>query len=107
MMRRMAVAKWLSYLFHGPAWITFLAMGMATGGVAVCTFDLFELFRANFDLWASYGAMAIFEASPLQLARTDRLGLSGRRLLSRVQGLHGRIAGARAAAPTSGREKSL
>ena len=45
----------LNRLFHGPAWLTFLAMGVAAGGFALCSFNLFELFRANFalhrDLW--------------------------------------------------------
>ena len=52
MVRAHAVREMLSYLFHGPAWLTFLAMGAAGGGFAVCTFDLFELFSANFKLIA-------------------------------------------------------
>jgi hypothetical protein len=39
----MRLATWLSYLFHGPAWITFIVMGLATGGVALCTYGLFEI----------------------------------------------------------------
>jgi hypothetical protein len=61
------LAKCLSYLFHGPAWLTFLAMGVATGGVALCTSNLFMIFRANIGLLATYGAMAVFDGGLRQL----------------------------------------
>ncbi len=73
----MRLAKWLSYLFHGPAWITFLVMGLATGGVALCTLDLFTIFRANFDLLTTYGAMAIFDGGLLQLVELVVWGYLG------------------------------
>ena len=63
----MALAKWLSFLFHGPAWLTFLVMGAATGGVALCTYDLFTIFRANFNLLTTYGIMAVFDGGFVQL----------------------------------------
>jgi hypothetical protein len=73
----MLLAKWLSRLFHGPAWITFLAMGLATGGVALCTIDLFTIFRANFLLLTTYGAMAIFDGGLLQLLQLIVWGYLG------------------------------
>jgi hypothetical protein len=67
MVRAMRLAKILSYLFYGPAWLTFLVMGVAAGGFAVCTFNLFELFSANFKLIAGYGWMAVVDGGLLQL----------------------------------------
>ncbi len=57
----------LNRLFHGPAWLTFIVMGLATGGFALCTYNLFELFRANFNLIATYGLMGILDGGFLQL----------------------------------------
>ncbi len=54
-------------LCHGPAWLAFGAMGLATAGFALCSYNLFEMFRANFRLIESYGAMAIFDGGLLQL----------------------------------------
>ncbi len=62
----MIVARWLHRLFHGPAWLTFIAMGVATAGFALCSFNLFELFRANIRLLATYGAMAAFDGGVVQ-----------------------------------------
>jgi hypothetical protein len=73
----MRFAKWLSYLFHGPVWLTFLATGAATGGVALCTFDLFTIFRANFVLLTTYGAMAVFDGGLLQLVELIFWGYLG------------------------------
>jgi hypothetical protein len=73
----MPLVKALSYLFHGPAWLTFLAMGAATGGVALCTFDLFSIFRANYSLLTTYGAMAIFDGGLLQLVEIVSWGYLG------------------------------
>ena len=42
-------------------------MGLATGGFALCSFNLFELFHANFQLIATYGVMAAFDGGLLQL----------------------------------------
>ena len=56
----------LNRLFHGPAWLTFLVMGMAAGGLALCSFNLLFLFQANYNLLFSYGAMAAFDGGLLQ-----------------------------------------
>jgi hypothetical protein len=53
-------------LFHGPAWLAFLAMGVAVGGFALCLFNLFSLFQANLTLIATYGAMGAFDGGILQ-----------------------------------------
>ncbi|HKN27729.1 MAG TPA: hypothetical protein VJY34_07535 [Roseiarcus sp.] len=58
--------KLLNRLFHGPAWLAFLAMGVAAGGLALCSFNLLYLFQANFNLIATYGAMAAFDGGILQ-----------------------------------------
>jgi hypothetical protein len=58
--------KLLHRLFHGPAWLTFFVMGLAAGGFALCSFNLFELFRANLSLIATYGAMAAFDGGLIQ-----------------------------------------
>jgi hypothetical protein len=64
----------LNRLFHGPAWLTFLAMGVAAGGFALCSFNLFELFRANLGLLATYGAMAVFDGGLLQFVELAAWG---------------------------------
>jgi hypothetical protein len=73
----MWLARFLSYLFHGPAWLTFLVMGAAAGGFAVCTVGLFEIFRANFNLIADYGWMAIVDGGFLQLVELIVWGYLG------------------------------
>ncbi len=39
----MALLKVLNRLFHAPAWLTFLVMGLAAGGLALCSFNLLSL----------------------------------------------------------------
>src|SRR5882724_9219509 len=56
----------LNRLFHGPAWLTFLVMGSAAGGLALCSFNLLFLFQANSKLLFTYGAMAAFDGGLLQ-----------------------------------------
>src|ERR1700677_2018347 len=56
----------LNRLFYGPAWLTFLVMGMAAGGLAVCSFNLLFMFQANYHLLFTYGAMAAFDGGLLQ-----------------------------------------
>jgi hypothetical protein len=56
----------LERLFHGPAWFTFLFMGIAAGGLALCSFNLLFLFQANFKLLWTYGAMAAFDGGAMQ-----------------------------------------
>jgi hypothetical protein len=63
----MALLKLLNRLFHGPAWLTFLVMGIAAGGLALCSFNLLFLFQANFTLLWTYGAMAAFDGGVMQL----------------------------------------
>lgn len=63
----MALVNLLNRLFHGPAWLTFLVMGIAAGGLALCSFNLLFLFQANFRLLFTYGAMAAFDGGVLQL----------------------------------------
>src|SRR6202161_534374 len=56
----------LNRLFYGPAWLTFLVMGMAAGGLALCSFNLLFMFQANYHLLFTYGAMAAFDGGLLQ-----------------------------------------
>ncbi len=89
------MTRLLYRLFHGPAWLTFPAMGLAAGAVALCSFNLFELFRANFRLLATYGLMAALDGGALQLVELVVLGLSRPCLLRSLQGLSRRPADAR------------
>ena len=73
----MAIAKFLAYLFHGPAWLTFLVMGAAGGGVAVCTFHLYETFSANFELLTTYGVMGLVDGGLRQLLELILWGYAG------------------------------
>ena len=66
--------KLLNRLFHGPAWLTFLFMGIAAGGFALCSLNLLYLFQANFNLLLTYGAMAAFDGGILQLIELTAWG---------------------------------
>ena len=66
--------KLLNRLFHGPAWLTFLFMGLAVGGFALCSVNLLSLFQANFNLIATYGAMAAFDGGVVQLIELTAWG---------------------------------
>lgn len=70
----MALLRILNWLFHGPAWLTFIAMGVAVAGFALCSLNLFDLFRANLQLLATYGAMAVFDGGLLQLVELTAWG---------------------------------
>jgi len=70
----MLLLKLLNRLFHGPAWLTFLFMGLAAGGAALCTLNLLTLFQANFNLLLTYGAMAAFDGGVLQLVELTLWG---------------------------------
>jgi hypothetical protein len=70
----MALLRLLNRLFHGPAWLTFLSMGLAAGGFALCSFNLLYLFQANFNLIATYGAMAAFDGGILQFLELTAWG---------------------------------
>ena len=62
----MGLLKLLNRLFHGPAWLAFLVMGLAAGGFALCSLNLLSLFQANLNLIATYGAMAAFHGGLVQ-----------------------------------------
>jgi hypothetical protein len=62
----MGFLKLLNRLFHGPAWLAFLVMGLAAGGFALCSLNLLSLFQANLNLIATYGAMAAFDGGLVQ-----------------------------------------
>ena len=70
----MGVFALLNRLFHGPAWLTFLIMGMALGGLALCSFNLLFLFQANSQLIFTYGAMAAFDGGLLQFIELTAWG---------------------------------
>jgi hypothetical protein len=70
----MALLKLLNRLFHGPAWLTFLFMGLAVGGLTLCSLNLLSLFEANFHLIATYGAMAAFDGGLLQFIELTAWG---------------------------------
>ena len=58
--------KLLTRLFNGPAWLTFLAMGVFAGLFALTSFNLLELFMANFQFVTAYGVMALREGGIVQ-----------------------------------------
>ena len=65
----------LNRLFHhGPAWLTFLVMGMAAAGLTLCSFNLLFLFQANYHLLFTYGAMAAFDGGLLQFIELTAWG---------------------------------
>ncbi len=63
----MPLLRLLNRLFHGPAWLNFLSMGLAAGGFALCSVNLLELFQANFELIRNHGAMAALDGGLVQL----------------------------------------
>jgi hypothetical protein len=70
----MPLLKLLNRLFHGPAWPNFLAMGIAAGGLALCSLNLLFLFKANLDLLWTYGALAAFDGGIFQLIELTAWG---------------------------------
>jgi hypothetical protein len=70
----MGLMKLLNRLFHAPAWLTFLFMGLAAGGFALCSLNLLYLFQANFNLIVTYGAMAAFDGGILQFVELTAWG---------------------------------
>ena len=73
----MWLGRILSFVFYGPAWLTFLFMGAAAGGFALCTYDLFEIFSANYRLIATYGLMAGWDGGLLPLLQLLFWGYAG------------------------------
>ena len=59
--------KLLDRIFHGPAWLNFIVMGLAAGGLALCSVNLLALFQANFDLLRRWGWMAAWDGGVVQL----------------------------------------
>ena len=49
-------------------------MGLAAGGFTLCSINLLSLFQANFNLIATYGAMAAFDGGILQLVELTAWG---------------------------------
>jgi hypothetical protein len=70
----MILLRLLNRLFHGPAVLAFAVMGLAAGGFALCSFNLFELFHANLRLIAAYGAMAAFDGGLIQFLQLAAWG---------------------------------
>ena len=70
----MVLFRLLHRIFHGPSWLTFLVMGMAGGGLALCSFNLLFLFQANYNLLFTYGAMAAFDGGLLQFVELAAWG---------------------------------
>jgi hypothetical protein len=57
----------LDAIFNGPAWRTFLAMGIFVGAFGLCSFNLAYLFMENFRVLSQFGAMAAFDGGIVQL----------------------------------------
>ncbi len=70
----MGLLKLLNRLFHGPAWLAFLVMGLAAGGFTLCSLNLLSLFQANLNLIATYGAMAAFDGGLVQFLELTAWG---------------------------------
>jgi hypothetical protein len=73
----MGLLRLLNRLFHGPAWLTFICMGLATGAFGLCSFNLFELFHANLRLVETYGLMGLADGGALQLVELTFWGYLG------------------------------
>ncbi len=61
------IHRLLNGIFNGPAWRTFLLMGLFGGLFAVTSYNLFMLFVANVRLIAAYGVMAAVDGATVQL----------------------------------------
>jgi hypothetical protein len=53
--------KFFHALFNGPAWRTFVLMGVFGGLFALTSYNLLMLFTANFHFVSEYGVMALME----------------------------------------------
>jgi hypothetical protein len=60
--------RFLTDMFNGPIWRTFLLMGVFGGLSAITSYNLVLLFGANFGFVAQYGIMALKDGGLLQLA---------------------------------------
>jgi hypothetical protein len=73
----MSLARLLHRLFHGPAWLAVLVLGLAAGGLALCWLHLSEMFLANLELIRTYGAMALVDGGLLQFVELVFWGYLG------------------------------
>jgi hypothetical protein len=60
--------RYVSGVFNGPIWRTFLLMGIFGGLSAIASYNLIVLFVANFGFIQRYGIMALKDGGLLQLA---------------------------------------
>jgi hypothetical protein len=61
------IHRLLNNMFNGPAWRTFILMGVFGGLFAVTSYNLLMLFTANFQFIAAYGFMAARDGGVVQL----------------------------------------
>jgi len=61
------IRRVLDQIFNGPAWRTFLLMGVFGGLFAMTSYNLLMLFTANFQFIAAYGVMAVKDGGAVQL----------------------------------------
>ncbi len=64
----------LDWLFNGPVWRSFVAMGVFGGLFTLTSLNLLRLFMANYSLLAEFGLMGLKDGGALQLLQ---LALSG------------------------------
>ena len=62
-----SMKRWIVFLFHGPAWITFLAMGVFAALFGATSYNIARLFMANFDLVRDYGLMGLADGGLAQI----------------------------------------
>ncbi|MDZ5449414.1 hypothetical protein [Labrys sp. ZIDIC5] len=67
----------LLYVFRKNAILTFAFMGIFGGMFAVSSYNLLELFRANFDYITSYGVMGLMEGGARQFLELVFYGYTG------------------------------
>ncbi|MFC2254449.1 hypothetical protein ACETRX_32845 [Labrys portucalensis] len=63
----MVMRAFFQSLFNGPIWRTFLLMGVFGGLFASSSYNLLELFTANYRYVSDYGIMALMEGGLRQL----------------------------------------
>jgi len=64
----------IAFLFHGPAWITFLAMGVFAALFGETSLNLARLLMANFDLVRNYGLMGLADGGLAQFLELTAWG---------------------------------
>ena len=63
------IRRLLERIFNGPAWRTFLLMGVFGGLFGLSSYNLLMLFTANFQFITTYGLMAARDGGVLQLVQ--------------------------------------